>query len=151
MNHRSWIVVSGFVWFFMGVFLLYKGLQLITQATFQTSSLCSHFQDPQQAATILIALGLMIGFLKARFVLVKSVRRVVTRILSLSLPIRFKNVYSTSYWILIGGMMCLGMIFRFLPIPVDIRGWIDVTIGSALVNGAMLYFRMSKSLSPRSP
>jgi hypothetical protein len=31
--------------------------------------------------------------------------------------------------------------FRVLSIPFDIRGGVDVAIGSALINGAMLYFR----------
>jgi hypothetical protein len=41
-------------------------------------------------------------------------------------------------------MMMLGMIFRYLPIPIDVRGFIDLAIGSALMNGAMLYFRAAR-------
>jgi hypothetical protein len=51
------------------------------------------------------------------------------------------QAYDQKYWILLCLMMMLGMMFRFLPIAVDIRGGIDVAIGSALINGAMLYFR----------
>ena len=153
MKHRGWITISGFLWFFVGVFLLYKGLHLITQALLQPHSLCSQMQGifgtAQQAAMACIALGLLIGFCKGRFILVKTVRRVVSRIVSLPLPIRFKDVYSVSYWVLIAGMVALGMILRFLPIPSEIRGIIDVAIGSALINGAMLYFRAARSiLSP---
>lgn len=148
MKHRGWIALSGFVWFFIGAFLLYKGLHLITRASFESGSLCDRMREtfgtPQQAATVFIATGLLIGFFKGRFVLVKTVRRVVSRIASLPLPIRFKDAYSTSYYVLIGSMMALGMVFRFLPIPLDIRGTIDVAIGSALINGALLYFRAAK-------
>jgi hypothetical protein len=42
-------------------------------------------------------------------------------------------------------MMALGLVFRFLPIPIDLRGLIDVAIGSALINGAMLYFRAARA------
>lgn len=129
----------------MGIFLLYKGLNFISQATLLPNTLCSRFQDPQQAGTLFIAAGLLVGFLKGRFVLSKSVKRVVTRIASLPLPIRMKDAYARSYWFLIGGMMMLGMVFRFLPIPIDARGIIDVAIGSALINGAMLYFRAAKA------
>lgn len=135
MKHRSWIAVSGFTWFLIGASLLFKGLELIAQAAL-----------PQKTATSLIALGLLVGFLKGRFVLSKTVRRVVTRIASLPAPIRFKDAYAPSYWILIAGMTSLGMLFRFLPIPIDIRGTIDVTIGSALINGAVLYFRACRSV-----
>lgn len=151
MNHRVWVVISGFVWFFMGASLLYKGLHLMTEAAFQKGSLCfqlqgTFFKTPQEGATFLMAVGLLIGFLKGRFVLAKTVRRVVSRIAALPLPIRLKDAYSPSYWILIGSMMLLGMTFRFLPIPIDVRGVIDIAIGSALINGAMLYFRMAKSI-----
>lgn len=140
MKRRGWIALSGFTWFFIGAFLLYKGLHLIAEATHQGD--LSH-----QAANVFIAVGLVVGFLKGRFVLVKTVRRVVSRITSLPLPIQFKDAYSPSYWILIASMMALGMIFRFLPISTEIRGAIDVAIGSALINGALLYFRAYGSSS----
>ena len=150
MKHRAWIAFSGFLWFFIGAFLLYKGLHLITEAPFQTGSLCSKMGrlagSPQQAAVGLIALGLIVGFFKGRFVLSKTVRRVVLRIAALPLPIRFKDAYSPSYWILIGSMVVLGMTFRFLPIPIDVRGTIDIAIGSALINGALLYFRAATGI-----
>ncbi|OGN63431.1 MAG: hypothetical protein A3E80_04260 [Chlamydiae bacterium RIFCSPHIGHO2_12_FULL_49_9] len=132
MKHRSWIALSGFLWFSIGGSLLYKGLKFISQG------------PSQETGTMLIALGLAIGFLKGRFVLSKTVARVSNRIAALPLPIRFRDAFSKSYWILIGSMMALGILFRFLPIPIEVRGLIDVAIGSALINGSMLYFRASK-------
>ena len=134
MKHRGWIAFSGFVWFAIGAMLLYKGLHLI-----------SFGQTAEKNATLLIAVGLLVGFIKGRFVLAKTVRRVVLRICSLSLPIRYKDVYTPSYYFLILGMMGLGILFRFLPIPIDIKGSVDVAIGSALINGAMLYFRAARA------
>jgi len=149
MKHRAYIALSGFLWFFSGGFLLYKGLHLINDATFRADSLCSKWQtvfgSPQQAATIFIGIGLLLGFIKGRFVLSKTVRRVVSRIASFPGPIRFSDAYSRSYWILIASMIALGMSFRFLPIPMDMRGIVDVAIGSALVNGAMLFFRAARA------
>lgn len=150
MKHRAWITLSGFLWFMIGVSLVYKGLHFITLAAFQTDSLCFRWQKffgtAQQTATVLIAIGLLIGFIKGRFVLSKTVNRVVKRIVSLPLPIRLRDAYARSYWLLIAGMVALGMSFRFLPLPIDVRGTIDLAIGSALINGAMLYFRAAKSL-----
>ena len=148
LTHRNWIAISGFVWLAVGAFLLYKGLHLISDGIVKTDTLCFKMQGlfgtPQQSGTALIAAGLFIGFIKGRFVLSKTVRRVALRISSLPLPIRFSSVYAPSYWILIGSMVALGMILRFLPIPVDLRGFIDTAIGSALINGAMLYFRAAR-------
>ncbi len=135
MKHRSWIALSGFIWFFVGVSLLYKGLVFITEASLG-----------EKEAAILIATGLLIGFIKGRFVLAKTARRVVTRIAQLSLPIRFKDAYAPSYWAILALMMLLGMSFRYLPISAEVRGVIDVAIGSALINGALFYFRAARAI-----
>jgi hypothetical protein len=148
MTHRAWIAISGFLWLAVGGGLLYKGLHLISNGTISADSLCfkmqGFFGSPQQSGTALIAAGLLVGFVKGRFVLSKTVRRVALRILSLPLPIRFFSVYAPSYFILIGGMIALGITLKFLPIPVDLRGFIDTAVGSALINGAMLYFRAAR-------
>lgn len=145
MTRRAWIAFSAFTWFFLGLWLLYKGLRLLTEGAFQPDTL-SHalsrfFVNQQQAATALLAVALLVGFLKGRLVLIKTVRRVTARLISLPSPVAFKDAYSGSYWMLIGGMMLLGISFRFLPISPDVRGAIDIAIGSALMNGSMLYLR----------
>jgi hypothetical protein len=149
MKHRFWIFFSGLVWFAIGGFLTFKGLRLISEATFRNDTLCFSWQtlfgSPAQVGTLLIALGLVVGFIKGRFVLSKTVHRVSMRIMNLASPIRFFDVYAPSYWILIGSMIGLGISLRFLPIPIDVRGFIDVAVGSALLNGSMLYFRFAKT------
>lgn len=150
MKYRGWIAFSGFTWLFMGSFLIYKGVKLLGDSLLESNSLSVRFQDtlgsPYQTATLLIGVGLIIGLLKGRFVLSKTVGRVVCRIVSLPLPVRFKDVYAPSYLALIGSMMALGMGFKYLPIPMDLKGAIDIAIGSALINGAMIYFRVAQSM-----
>lgn len=90
----------------------------------------------------LMGVSLFIGFIKGRFVLRRTVLRVSSRILSLPLPIRIKDVYSLSYVCLIGSMMGLGVVFRFVPLPLDVKGMIDVAVGAALIQGALFYFRL---------
>jgi len=149
MTHRAWIAVSGFLWLAVGGGLLYKGLHLISDGTISPDSLCFRMQGlfgtpPQQSGTALIAAALLIGFVKGRFILSKTVKRVSERIVSLPLPIRFSSVYAPTYFFLIGGMIALGILLRFLPIPIDLRGFVDTAVGSALINGAMLYFRAAR-------
>ena len=149
MKQRGWILCSGATWFGIGIFLMYKGLRLIADAQMDPDSFSFRWNhslgSSSQAGNWIIFLALIVGFAKGRFVFVKTVQKVVSRIRSLPLPIRFSQVYTRSYWILIGSMMMLGMVFRFLPIPIDIRGFIDLAIGSALMNGAMLYFRSART------
>ncbi|HAB98920.1 MAG TPA: hypothetical protein DCE71_03760 [Parachlamydiales bacterium] len=150
MKHKGWMICSGLLWMAIGLWLLAKGIFLIAQGCFiadpQLSFSFQAFGDVRKGATSLISLALLIGFIKGRFVLSKTVRRVCLRIASLPLPIRAKEVYSTSYIILILGMMALGMALKFLSIPLDLKGALDIAVGSALLNGSILYFRAAFSL-----
>ena len=131
MKHRSWIALSGMIWAVIGTMLLYKGLSFLSQI--------DHAQ-----ATWWIGAGLIIGFVKGRLVLSKTVARMCAHIEALPMPIQMATVYPKSYWLLLAGMMGLGFLMRF--IPTEFRGCVDVAVGSALVNGAMLYFRRARSL-----
>lgn len=147
MKHRGWIAFSGLIWLLAGCSLLYKGLHFISDATKLPQALYfqQFFGSAQSTGTALIAIALGVGFLKSRFIFTKTVQRVTSRIYSLPLPVRLKDVYAPSYWVLIGSMMGLGFSMRYIGLPLELRGLIDAAIGSALVNGAMLYFRVSRS------
>jgi hypothetical protein len=56
------------------------------------------------------------------------------------------QIYSPTYYLLIGIMIGLGLSLKIFGLPIDIRGLVDVTIGAALINGAMLYFRSAFQL-----
>jgi hypothetical protein len=92
-----------------------------------------------EAALVLILLGLALGFMKGRVVFSKTVAKTVARILTMPNPAPLSQIYTKGYYFLLGGMVLLGFLVRFLTN--DIRGFVDVTIGAALINGAMLYFR----------
>ncbi len=136
----------------IGILLLTKGIRYLveggnavingTQHGFSLIGKISQFtKSPEQAALILICAALLVGFFKGRVVFKRTVNRVVDRIRSLPSPANLKSIYSKGYIFLIGGMMLLGMSFKFLPLPLDVKGFIDFAIGSALINGAMLYYR----------
>ncbi|MDP1608919.1 MAG: hypothetical protein Q8L98_06370 [Chlamydiales bacterium] len=149
MGRKGWMICSGLVWMMVGLWLLFKGIVLIAEGALgahpETSLSFRYFASAQQGAALLIALGLLIGFVKGRFVLSKTVRRVCLRISELSLPIHIKHVYAPSYLLLLASMMLLGMLLRFIPIALDLKGAIDVAIGCALLNGSMLYWRAARS------
>jgi hypothetical protein len=146
-GHKSLIGISGLLWFAVGLFLLIKGLLLITHAAYAVSlqgwigSLAATFGDRQKAALCLVSIGLIIGFIKGRFVLAKSAGRMVAKIRSHEQPVAWSKVYTWREALLIGLMMCLGMGLRASGLSPDIRGTVDVAIGSALIHGALFYFR----------
>ncbi|MBS0620384.1 MAG: hypothetical protein JSS61_02875 [Verrucomicrobia bacterium] len=149
-SKETWIAISGVTWFVVGVGLLTIGLRYVMVSAFLVASgkgcigmLAPHVGGRQQAVLILIGIALTLGFIKGRFVLSKTVKRVVGRILSLQTPIRVSQVYSKGYLLLIGSMMLLGMSMKWLPVPLDLRGMLDVAVGSALMNGGLAYLKIA--------
>lgn len=154
LRHTTMIMISGLVWVGIGAMLLSIGLGLLLKSAQFEATLSGEFlpmmeafipflADLEQAAIVIIALSLFVGFLKGRFVLSKSAFRTIAHIRSLPDPAPVSKMYGTSYYVLIGLMMGLGMTIKYLGIPNDIRGAVDVAVGSALLNGAMVYFRQA--------
>ncbi len=152
-SHFLMIVISGIVWTLVGVMLMTLGMHhlmdalrfwdeiLISSNSSLIKSLSYVFHKPQQAMTAIIAVCLLIGYTKGHFVLSKSVKSGVQRILSQPNPSKIKNLYGKKYYFLIFGMMSLGMLLRFSKIPEDVHGAIDLAIGAALLKGALTYFK----------
>jgi len=149
ISHVTAIAISGISWFLMGFFLLSKGLNLFVHACYakDTGGLISHIAaiagGREQAALFLMMVGLGIGYLKGKVVLVKTVKRVAERVISLPNPLKITQMYAKSYYILLLSMMAIAALLRFSSISNDIRGIIDVAIGAALVKGSLLYLRFA--------
>lgn len=154
-KHSTLIMIGGSIWMAMGIFLMNMGLRLIaeksvivtyTQESSLIKSLSSVFGGIQEAAVALIGIALAIGYFKGRFVLAKTVAKMVARIRSLKAPVSLHRIYAPKFYLLIAIMMGLGFLFRWLEVPHDIRGVIDVAVGAALINGAVLYFKQAKDI-----
>ncbi|MCB1107388.1 MAG: hypothetical protein KDK76_04755 [Chlamydiia bacterium] len=147
LSTRSAILFSGLVWLALGILLLSKGMKYLVFVGSANPSGILIKQvsrlggDPHQGALILICLSLVLGLFKGRVVMKKAVNRVVERIRSFPSPIPLSAIYSKGYLFLIGGMTLMGISFKFLPLSIDIKGFIDCAVGAALINGAMLYIR----------
>lgn len=161
LSHKTLILLSGMIWMVIGCFLLSLGLGFILESVeigrtkFEgnfplVDSLMPYLGGLEQAALILIVFGLFIGYLKGRYVLGKSAVKGVQRIQTFPNPTELSNIYSKKYYILLGTMVGLGMSIKYLGLSSDIRGVVDVIIGSALINGAMLYFRLAFSQPRKS-
>jgi hypothetical protein len=150
-SHATLTFASGLVWLIVGFFLLPLGLGLLTgqiqpvpNVTVQplVKTLSPYLGGAEEAGLLLIAISIYVGFLKGKYVLGKSARRGVDRLRGFPNPTSIGNIYSAKYYILLGSMVVLGFSIKFLGLPTDIRGIVDVIIGSALINGAIIYFRL---------
>lgn len=138
------IALSGFVWMAVGLFLLPLGLRLLAEPSINGSypliSLMSpYFGGRESASVVLIAMGLLVGYTKSRKVLTKVVKKTTDRILALPNPSPITALFGVKYLLLIGAMISMGMMIKFFDLPNDIRGVVDVAVGSALLNGGMAY------------
>ncbi len=138
MTQRAYIYLTASFWFLMGAWLMLKGLKFVTYGIFDSGNISSLWSIRTKTA-FLISAGLFGGYLKGKFVLSKSAVRVAGHIRSLTLPVPFWKVYRPSYWLLIASMMALGMLLNFLPVPVEVRGCVDLAIGAALIRGSFAY------------
>lgn len=134
MRVHPWniLLTTGLIWLSIGFMLTIKGLNLLVGRMPDMS---------QQTCMLLICLSLLIGFIKGRYILIKTAKRVAAHILSQKGPMKIFQAYPKSYYIILLAMISLGVFFKFLPISKTIHGFIDLTIGSALVQGSMHYFR----------
>ncbi|KIC71678.1 hypothetical protein DB44_DE00040 [Candidatus Protochlamydia amoebophila] len=149
VTHTTMVVVSGLVWLIVGCVLLPLGLNFVVESILKENLVVINrpLLDPlmkwvggaDQAVLFLIAISLWIGFIKGRFVFAKTVQNSVNRILLLPNPVSIKQIYTTKYYLLLGSMIFLGFLMKYTPM--DIRGAVDIIIGSALIQGGMLYFR----------
>lgn len=136
LGRLGWIVISGAVWCIVGGFLLSLGLYLLISC--------------QKNTIILIPVSLILGFIKGRFILSKTAQKAVKRILLISEPISFLQIYPPVYLGLIASMMLLGMGLKWLDLTYYIRGAVDIAVGFALVNASTTYFRSAYILKKQS-
>lgn len=154
VGHIAGILISGSVWLAIGCLLTFKGLFFTVTSilTFQQMGhplmgfLYHFFQHVERSATCLVFVAVFLGMLKGRFVLAKTVKKFVKRILLIPSPLKFRDLFPWRYLLLIACMMSLGMILKILPLTSDVRAFIDLAIGSALINGAFLYFKHASML-----
>ncbi len=150
-SHATLIYLSGLIWLAVGVMLLRIGILLLFQGEKEISSLplasfISSISGEEMAMGIIALAGMLIGCLKGRFVLGKSAHKGIQRILTFPNPTSIGNIYNAKYYILLFLMVGLGMSIKYLGIPDDIRGFIDMAIGIALFTGSMIYFREASKL-----
>lgn len=149
IGHVAGICFSGSLWLMIGCFLTFKGvvflgLTIMSEKIDPLMGLFMHFSPTKErAGLVLIFSALVVGLFKGRVVLSRTVMRQVKRILMISYPLHLKDLFPLSYLAIIFGMMLLGMALKFLPISQDIRGFVDLAVGSALINGAFLYFKQA--------
>lgn len=147
LKGKTWLFINSFLWLISGSWLLFKGLMFFDQAflaspnSIAPDSLYRMLGSAENVCTAHIMASVVIGFIKGRYVL----SRTVTRILSKAMPFtdkkRAAEIFDRRYAIVLLSMMGIGMLFKFVPIHLVLRAVVDTAVGSALIQGAWLYIR----------
>jgi hypothetical protein len=118
VSRRTLLFMSALLWTMIGLLLLVRGTLRLSQA--------SHGQ------LFIVAAAFVVGSLKSLFILDRSARRGIDRILLFRDGTCLGAVYSVKTWILVLCMMSLGVILRGF-LPVKLLSFLLLTIGWALL------------------
>jgi uncharacterized membrane protein len=137
VNKNSLYTMAGSVWGLVGLFLIVRGAGMY-QAALETQN------ASQTAVAISIAISVIIGVAKGRFVLSKTARRNKSRIESIEEPLKVHHVYAKSFYFLIAGMILLGVSMR--TFNEYLGGYVVVAavycgIGLALMVSSLTYWK----------
>ena len=137
MNKNSLYILAGSIWGLVGLFLVIRGA-IMYQAALETQN------ATQTALAISIAISIIIGVAKGRFVLSKTARRNKSRIENIEGPLKIHHVYAKSFYILIAGMIALGVTLR--TYNESLGGYVVVAavycgIGLALIVSSQVYWK----------
>jgi hypothetical protein len=139
MSPSSLQKLAGAIW-------LLVGAGLMTRAVLGHLLLASRLNASMGAMITAVALGLVVGAAKGRFVLARTALRNVDRIKALPEPRRPWQLFHPAFYLLIGLMMGMGIgIRRFLISPESINGnliygGVLLGIGGALFVSSLAYF-----------
>ncbi len=135
-------------WLGAGLFLVVKGTALLSAAAKGgyaplLEGLAPIASQKEVAAALLIALGLGVGFFKAKKVLKPLATKNSTALQTGETTPKAVLIRTA---ILVGLMMGLGMGIRYLGVPGDLRGTILIAVGFALLQGGAVYMRFAATL-----
>lgn len=138
---KTALFLLGFLWLLAGVMLFTKGVTLLQHP----STFFSQFSwmPKKELPILLLCLGLFLGQFKARTVLRKAANKRIEEMRARS-AFSFFQVFNLQYFLLIVIMSSLGMLLNFLSTPSDLRGFIDITIGTALMQSSFFYFKATR-------
>lgn len=145
INRSTLLSMSGIIWFCIGSMLLNLGINLMLEAAIEATPTLlpkiSALMGITWVTLSLVSIALLVGYLKGKFLLIKTVKKETSRILSLPDPVKLKNLYHKNYIFLIVIMISLSLFIKISNISMTIRALIDIAIGSALLQGAIFYLR----------
>lgn len=139
--------LQGTIWLLIGGMLVSMGCNFLIASLLQKNQSAAYLplfhaipiRDPELAALIMALSSIAVGWLKGYCILAKTVSKQLFRLEKIPSPIPYSQLFPMSYLFLLGLMGGLGFLLR--AFPMDVRGCIDLAVGTALLFGSTLFFR----------
>ena len=109
------------------------------------------FRSGSAASVPVLVLALGTGAAKARFVLDRTARRILTRIESRGDGRCLGGFLSWKSWLLVAAMVLLGRLLRASPLPLIVRGGVYAAIGAALLIASRLLWMKGRGRTSSGP
>lgn len=148
LTYSRSIYFCALIWGMIGLRLLSKGMMYFSLAH-QSGDYFVSVSSPlkENLFSIWISISLLLGWIKGKFILTKSVDRMVRHIVSFDEPLKWKSLFPKSFFMVMFAMMLLGLSLKHLPLSDYIKGGMDTTIATALLYGAWIFYRKGKAIN----
>ncbi len=134
-SHRTHLLLAALMWSLAGTGLCLAGTIWVLGA-----------HEPY--AIPILAAAAAVGWLKARFLLRKTARRIVRRIGERGGDRCIGGFLSWKSWAMVASMILLGRLLRMSPLPAPWRGAIYFAIGAALLIASRAVWTAWRDRSP---
>lgn len=149
LTHRRATVLQGILWLLVGGMLVTMGCNFLVASLLAENQASGYLPllrslpvlDPELAALLVALAAIALGWLKGYYILAKTASKQLIRLAKLPSPIPYSQLFPIRYFCLLGLMGGLGLLLR--SFPMDVRGGIDLAVGTALLFGSTLFFRRS--------
>ncbi|MEC8307062.1 MAG: hypothetical protein VXZ72_04365 [Chlamydiota bacterium] len=142
---RSFIrYFSACVWLGIGALLVTRGAAYLLLALKDEESLlrqsAAHYHYAPLTGVIVISfMAFVLGTIKGQCAIKKRVYRMETQMLKLPYHFSFFQIYGLTAFLLVGLMMGLGMMVRWMPIPYEVKALLVVAVGTSLIQGGFTF------------
>ena len=127
VKKRTHLLLAAILWTAVGILLLIKGAYRVTGVN--------------NYGTVIVVTALIAGTMKSYYVLDRSARKSISRILNFDDGTCLGAVYSLKTWSLVVAMMGTGIILRNSSLPLELLCFIYFTIGWGLLFSSRLAWR----------
>ena len=128
---RTRLLTAAAVWSAVGVFLVAKGVYL--------------FQGEIGGIVLALAVGVVLGLLKSRYVLDRVAQKNILRIGAKPARACLGGLFSLRNWLLIALMIAFGRVLGILPVDAAIKTGLHVMVGTALAFSSPLLWNAWKN------